>query len=296
MQVSIKKIAIVLGTCTLLSACGGKTEPHYNLEYSDYFSQETYKSQYKVGNPYKVQGVTYYPKEDPSYSEVGMASWYGPKFHGKSTANGDRFNQDALTAAHKTLPLPSMVRVTNLQNGRTLMVMVNDRGPFSRGRVIDVSRRAAQLLGFEQQGVAKVKVEYLKGHSDRLLQQLALVRPSNTASQPSSILANVPSPVQQTQTSSYVPAPTSSPTYVTKEPVGSNGIFVQVGAYQERTNAVKAQSSLSNFETAHIVPIGTGNDTLYRVWVGPFATRLDADITARRMKDSGHDGVMVVSH
>jgi rare lipoprotein A len=124
--------------------------------------------EYKVGKPYQISGKWYYPAEDYQYVETGIASWYGPNFHGKSTANGEVFDQNLITAAHRTLPLPSAVRVTNLENGRTIMLRVNDRGPFARGRIIDVSRRAAQLLGFEKNGTAKVRVDVLPDESRRL--------------------------------------------------------------------------------------------------------------------------------
>src|SRR5689334_18404863 len=116
---------------------------------------------YKVGQPYQVDGTWYYPAEDLGYDETGIASWYGEAFHAKDTANGEVFDLNALTAAHKTLPMPTIVQVTNLENGRSLQLRVNDRGPFVRGRIIDVSRRAAQLLGFEAKGTAKVRVQVL---------------------------------------------------------------------------------------------------------------------------------------
>jgi len=116
---------------------------------------------YKVGQPYQINGTWYYPAEDFEYDETGIASWYGEAFHAKTTANGEIFDLNGLTAAHKTLPMPSIVQVTNLENGRSLKLRVNDRGPFVRGRIIDVSRRAAQLLGFEEQGTAKVRVQIL---------------------------------------------------------------------------------------------------------------------------------------
>ncbi len=115
---------------------------------------------YKVGKPYQINGRWYHPKEDPDYQEVGVASWYGPQFHGRLTANGEIFDMNLLSAAHTTMPLPSLAEVTNLENGRTLVVRVNDRGPFARGRVIDMSREAARRLGFEQQGTARVRVRY----------------------------------------------------------------------------------------------------------------------------------------
>lgn len=124
--------------------------------------------QYKVGNPYQINGEWYSPAEDYGYDETGLASWYGNEFHGKSTANGETFDANELTAAHRTLPMPSLVRVTNLENGRSIVVRINDRGPFAAGRIIDISRRGAQLLGFESNGVAKVRVSILEPESRAL--------------------------------------------------------------------------------------------------------------------------------
>lgn len=123
---------------------------------------------YKVGNPYTVSGVRYYPREDFTLSETGIASWYGPNFHGKRTANGEIYNQNDLTAAHRTLQMPSIVRVTNLENGRSVVLRINDRGPFKRGRVIDVSKRAAELLGFIGNGTARVRVDVLEKESRQI--------------------------------------------------------------------------------------------------------------------------------
>lgn len=120
---------------------------------------------FKVGNPYQIFGVWYTPQESYNFSETGIASWYGPNFHGKATANGEIFDMNDLTAAHRTLQLPSIVRVTNLENGRSLIVRVNDRGPFKRGRVLDLSRRSAELLGTIQKGTAKVKIQLLPEES-----------------------------------------------------------------------------------------------------------------------------------
>ncbi len=116
---------------------------------------------YKVGKPYRVAGQWYYPRVDYGYHEKGLASWYGPNFHGRPTANGETFDMRKVSAAHKTLPLPSVVRVTNLENGRSLVVRVNDRGPFVRGRIIDLSQKAAELLGFAEQGTTMVEVQLI---------------------------------------------------------------------------------------------------------------------------------------
>lgn len=116
---------------------------------------------YQVGNPYVVRGRTYTPREDPNYAARGTASWYGSDFHGRRTANGEIFSANAITGAHPTLPLPSYVRVTNLDNGRSLVVRINDRGPFLHGRIIDLSHRAAEMLGYVNNGMANVEVNYV---------------------------------------------------------------------------------------------------------------------------------------
>jgi rare lipoprotein A len=115
---------------------------------------------YKVGAPYQVRGRWYTPREEPGYDRTGVASWYGGNFHNRLTANGERFDAYRLTAAHPTLPLPSHVYVTNLANGRTVLVRVNDRGPFIGERIIDLSRYTARVLGLEGQGVGNVRVRY----------------------------------------------------------------------------------------------------------------------------------------
>lgn len=117
-------------------------------------------SHQKVGKRYTIMGRSFTPRHDPDYDEVGTASWYGPKFHGKPTANGETFDKRAMTAAHKTLPLNSMVVVTNLENGRTLTLRLNDRGPFIGDRIIDLSEAASEALGYKANGLAKVRVQY----------------------------------------------------------------------------------------------------------------------------------------
>lgn len=142
----------------------------------------------QVGKPYKVKGKWYHPKEDPDYRNSGMASWYGDAFHGRLTANGEVYDMTHLTAAHPTMPLPSYARVTNRANGSSVIVRVNDRGPFAHGRIIDLSRRAAELLDYTQKGVAKVEVEYvgrapLDGQDDAFL--MASYKPGGVGPDPS---------------------------------------------------------------------------------------------------------------
>jgi rare lipoprotein A len=143
---------------------------------------------YRVGTPYRMNGQTYYPEHDPSYRAEGVASWYGRDFHGRLTANGEVYDMNALSAAHPTLPMPSYARVTNLDNGRSIVVRVNDRGPYSRNRVIDVSIGAARALDFYGRGLARVRVEYvgraaLAGSDDAVL--MATLRHGRPAPAPS---------------------------------------------------------------------------------------------------------------
>lgn len=177
------RVLAVGAGCFVLANCSGglsgKLDPRYGVSASARVvepGQPVPKGGgvYRVGKPYVVAGRTYVPELDPHYSAVGLASWYGDDFHGRYTANGEIFDENAITAAHPTLPLPSYVRVTNLNNHRSIMVRVNDRGPYVGNRLIDLSRKTAQLLGFYGHGVTKVKVDYvgrapLAGSDDRIL-------------------------------------------------------------------------------------------------------------------------------
>lgn len=135
------------------------------------------RGHYKVGEPYRIRGVLYTPEVDYRYDATGEASWYGPNFHGKLTANGELFDENDLTAAHTTLPLPSVIRVTNLDNGRALTLRVNDRGPFIAGRILDVSKKAAKMLGFFRAGLARVRVQVLEKESRALAAKYGVKHP-----------------------------------------------------------------------------------------------------------------------
>ena len=166
----IKKISAVMWICGFLASCSSTGTPELSGLSPQAQAEiiKNYGGIYKVGNPYQIAGRWYYPKEDYHYSETGVASWYGEDFNGKMTANGERYNMNTLTAAHRTLPLPSIVKVTNLQNGRSIVARVNDRGPYVKDRIIDLSKRGAQLLGYMGQGTTKVKVEIMETESKAL--------------------------------------------------------------------------------------------------------------------------------
>jgi rare lipoprotein A len=280
---------------------------------------------YKVGKPYQIDGVWYYPAVDYNYAETGIASWYGPDFHGLATANGETYDMNALTAAHRTLPMPSMVRVTNLDNGRQIALRVNDRGPFANNRIIDVSRRAAQLLGFEQQGTARVRVEIMDAESRQLAmlagvatpptQQTAaagqadalaspkvtaapagtvteetLAPPSGTAApaaQPAVAYKPPPQPIIATVTVPVAAGPQPDGK-VTVVPVRRTAMFIQAGAFTNLANATRLRTLLTSFGHAQVVPAYVGTQKYFRVRLGPIASLAEADATLAKVVAAGH--------
>jgi rare lipoprotein A len=189
------------GACVALANCGSsdkfaaKVDPRYGVASSARvvdFGEAVPKGggTLRIGKPYQVAGRTYVPEDDRSYRTEGLASWYGSDFHGRRTANGEVYDMEGLSAAHPTLPLPSYIRVTNMRNQRSVILRVNDRGPFHGNRVVDVSKRAAHMLGFHGHGVARVRVEYvgpasLDGSDDHLL--AATLREGEPAPAPSMV-------------------------------------------------------------------------------------------------------------
>ena len=218
----------------------------------------------KVGNPYKVAGVWYYPKEEPYYDETGYASWYGKDFHGKLTANGEVYNMNALTAAHKTLPMPSYVKVTNLDNNRSIVLRVNDRGPFVAGRLIDVSRRGAQLLGFQKQGVTRVRIQ-ASDERGRVARGPARRQVAQSR--------------QQTQTQSQQAA---------AAPAGIETHFVQIGSFSSQENAtIQANQLRKSGHPARVQRQVQNGRTFWRVRIGPFLERLLAQDKLDRVVADG---------
>ncbi len=186
---------LALANCASSGKFASRVDPKYGVSSSPRvvgFGEPVPKGggTYRVGKPYVVAGRVYVPEEDINYREEGLASWYGDDFHGRLTANGEVFDMDSLTAAHPTLPMPCYARVTNLANGKSLIVRVNDRGPYHGNRLIDVSNKAAELLEFKGHGVARVRVEYvgrapLEGSDDRQL--MATLRTGVPAPAPSMV-------------------------------------------------------------------------------------------------------------
>ncbi|WP_423898092.1 septal ring lytic transglycosylase RlpA family protein [Candidatus Pelagadaptatus aseana] len=208
----------------------------------------------KAGNksPYTVLGKTYTVlPSSQGYNEVGGASWYGKKFHGRRTSNGEVYDMYGMTAAHKSLPIPSYVRVTNLANGRQVVVRVNDRGPFHGGRIIDLTYAAASKLGFAQQGTAQVRVETV-GPGD----------------QPPQSVAVSPEPIQR-PTVKLSPPESGKP--VNTQPVYRlpANTYLQAGAFSSRQGAESVQQRISQLTSVPVTVTETVSDSLFRVRLGP---------------------------
>jgi len=228
---------------------------------------------YKIGKPYQVAGVWYVPAEQPHYDAVGAASWYGDAFHGKPTATGEPFDMHLASAAHPTLPLPSIVEVTNLENDRSIQVRVNDRGPFKHGRIIDVSREAADQLGFIRQGTAKVRVRYVgPAPLDPFLRSPSIPdRPARPTLIAASMPAPDPVPVRRAEASRHASTPAPTP--------AAPSFAVQAGAFANRGNAERAARALGAIGPAQVRESQRDGAVLYRVLVGAWPAR-DAAIGA----------------
>ncbi len=234
---------------------------------------------YKVGSPYQIDGVWYYPAEDPDYGETGIASWYGVPFHGKRTANGAIYDMNALTAAHRTLPMPFQVRVTNLDNGRSIVLTINDRGPYARARIIDVSRRAAQLLGFKEKGTTPVRVEAVPGQG----LEKPLIAEAEDPEAPSLPAAPTGSVERQALTEVAALEPATGPT-----------MFVQVGAFTNPENARRLRESLAPFGEVHTTRVTVDGTDVYRVRLGPVTTIESAELLLEQLIGAGHYDVRLI--
>ncbi len=237
---------------------------------------------YKLGSPYQIGGIWYYPQYDPDYDVVGVASWYGRQFHGRPTANGEVFDMRQISAAHPTLPMPSLVEVTNLENGRSIRLRVNDRGPFHDNRLIDLSQAAARKLGFEGQGLARVRVRFVA-----LLPASGIAPVAGTTTRPATVVAAAPRA-----------GPTSRPVPVVaaarrQDGCGGEAVhFVQVAAFGEPANA---QRLAANLDRLGRVEVDAAAAALNRVRLGPYPSRRDAFGKLAELRGLGYHDAMVVS-
>jgi rare lipoprotein A len=254
---------------------------------------------YHVGKPYVVGGKRYYPQEVESYDQVGQASWYGPKFHRRMTSNGEWFDQDYLSAAHPTMQLPSYARVTNLENGRSIVVRVNDRGPFVDDRIIDLSKRSAEVLDVRRKGTAKVRVQYLgpaplddKGtHLASMNRGTAVMvadsspPPQPKAAQPKVAQPKAPEPVIALATASLGSHQVAG---------RDEGFYVQVGSFSDPSNAGRAEANVASLGPVETTPVDMERGRFYRVRVGPLGDQASAHAALARVQAAGHYDARVV--
>ncbi len=252
-----KNFLKVMGLSVLATACSSGLPT--NTEMANETPPPSENEPVKVGTPYQINGQWYYPSIQPNYDEVGMASWYGPQFHGNKTANGEIFDMNKLTAAHKTLPLPSYVRVTNLSNGRNMVIRVNDRGPYAPNRIIDLSRRAAQLLGFHDKGIERVRVQLVNYDGSPIV-------------------------AENKDVSSDATLDTAPATM---------GFYVQLGSFSDRNNATAIAKDAQELGDTIVQSVDWQGKTLYRVRLGPYKSELNARRVLIIVKEKGFEQAAV---
>lgn len=319
------RLALFLALASVLFAMGGCTEVEYVSHVVKTHgtpaqpSSPVAEGNFKIGNPYKIDGRWYYPREQYDLTETGIASWYGPGFDGKKTANGEIFDSSELTAAHRTLQMPSLVRVTNLDNGRSLIVRVNDRGPYKRGRIIDLSAKAAELLDFKGPGTAKVKLQVLREESLKIAQ--AARSGVNVKGYEVAYNQGVPGVPQATppgyQTAAYGQGTLTTPSeaqpalneaipghnrngqfypdpVVTEFPVIPSQIYIQAGSFTVYDNAVRLRDTLRDLGSAEIFQSDIQGRSFYRVRLGPVSNVAEADEILARVAQAGHSNALIV--
>lgn len=256
--------ALAVGLLSFLAACAGGARPEVGG-----MPVVTDPAPIVSGTmrPYQVRGRWYQPAEQPGYDETGTASWYGDQFNGRPTATGERFDMHALTAAHRTLPLPGLVEVTNLANGRRIVVRVNDRGPFVDGRIIDLSRGSAEALGMLQAGVAEVRVRYI-GLAPRL---------------------GDGTPLQYARADPPAPTP-----YPAAAPTRDDGAYwIQAGAFSDQRAARRVAERLGERATVDVTS-GT-TDAMFRVLVGPWPDANAAEHARQAVIARGYADALLIS-
>mgnify|MGYP006270954695 CR=1 FL=1 len=313
----------------LLAGCGGTKQG--SLRVSDVAGAEPRvepKARYGNMKSYVVFGKTYYPKSTSrDHVETGIASWYGPKFHGRKTSSGERYDMHRMTAAHKTLPLPTYALVSNLENGRHLIVRINDRGPFVGDRIIDLSYAAAKQLDMDKQGTARVQVTSIdpRDHDGKAPKTLRIAKaelerhrtgPAPADTSPSRSAPDTPAPALVAR-SPNSDAPASAPAATARRDPGfvqaaaparrppaqpavatSNGYYLQVGAFGARANAEQMRRRLGGEITAPVSVAdaqGSGSaGALFRVRVGPVGSRVDAERLAGELAALGVGQALVL--
>lgn len=279
MQFWISFLFLVLSFPLFLGGCGSTHRIEMGVDSPSDVPLYAKRGTYKIGKPYEIKGKMYYPKENFEYDETGLASWYGPGFHGKTTANMEIFDQNQISAAHKTLQLPCLVRVYNLENGRILDVRINDRGPYYDGRIIDLSKRAAQLLDIFRKGTAKVRVKVLKKES-LALKNMALGKTKSPLPPP-----NPPQKIPIVETSKVVSFPTAAK---------PSKIYITLPEAKYRT-AAKTAATLDGLGPVVLNETRKGDSIIYEIKMGPFSSEKQAQEVLKKIHSKGFSTAKILA-
>lgn len=301
---------ILLGCIVFLSSCSKRhsspgRDNGLDAPPPKYLTPKFSHANYK---PYNIRGRLYLPKHhlEPTVrkEQVGVASWYGPGFHGKKTSNGDTYNMYSLTAAHPTLPIPCVILVTNRTNGKQVKLLVNDRGPFSKNRILDVSKKAAQVLEFIKQGVTQVSIKYLHNETMAILKGAKFTNewPQKEIKMPLIEEIVHPAPARQT------PQVIGPEVIAAGDEAQNKPLFIQVASFQNRANAENIAIKMQNLGAVQIIandtnteahkteketektPLSPSAKVLHKVIVGPFNNYQKAESALKKIADQGfHD-------
>ncbi len=291
-------VSVLLSASLILTGCGksSKQDPFAGVGSPMYQGSGPIPKgggRRALGKPYEVAGKKFYPAEDPDYDKTGLGSWYGPKFHKRMTSNGEWFDMNYRSAAHPTLPLPSYAKVTNLENGRKMIVRINDRGPFVGPRIIDLSRKSAQILGYDKKGKAKVRVQYI-GPAPLNDKGTHLAAMNDELARGTPLRYMIASANQRSGGTRVASANTSSSSALQPTAASGAGYYVQVGAFGELGNAERARQRLQGVAPVIVTPVNGQYGTLYRVKLGPLAKRHQADTALGHAVDAGHHDARIV--
>lgn len=262
MSLSARSLVMLLVSGLVICACASDVPAVASPQTAAVDPPRQQVSRFRIGKPYNVAGRVYRPQSDWDYDEEGVASWYGGRFHGRRTASGEVFDKYQLTAAHPTLPLPVIAKITNLENGRSVKVRINDRGPFAHDRLIDVSRAAAEQLGFIDQGTARVRVQVMSEESHALLE--GTDREELPAATRVALQMQTAVPVRE-----------------------RSAVYLQVASFSERSNAEALRRELAGIGKVEVKPATVSGKQFYRVRMGPFANASAALNLRERLAEAG---------
>ena len=282
----MKKLLLSCAMVGLLSACTSNGPLFHSWD--EYETERSNNAVYKVEEPYTVKGVKYTPSEQFGYVEKGFASWYIPAGDSALTANGEVYDANLVTAAHKTLPLPSLVKVTNLENGKSVVARVNDRGPMVNNRLIDLSQEGARQLDMPESGSVLVQVELMDEESQQLRDKLV---------SEGRVYQTATPVVQETTFVEEQVVPAQKPLYdglTQAEPVVVNGPKVRLGAFADSANATRLKNKVGTTMPVQTSTVIKNGRTLTTVEAGPFATKAEAQRALSTLKAKGYKDAFIV--